>query len=152
MPAGAGSQSDVFRPTIDRTELHALLGLFAAIAGVAVIMLALGSIRIHVHDLTHVNPAWTASEQDRGGPYPLEAGIDPMTALDQAIPAAINPIVGQDQPGTSVTSADCEPGSSGQAVCTIGYSDGMTQQQTVGIAADGQTFTLPASFMPAITS
>jgi hypothetical protein len=101
--------------------------------------------------MTPVDGASTAGERAATGPYTLAAGIDEMTAVDQALPAAIDPIVGQDQPGTTLTGADCFPGSPGQAVCTLNYSNSMSQLQTINLSADGQSFSLRASFDPPTT-
>ncbi len=150
-PAGAGTST--YRiATIDRGEALTVAGVLAAALAIVVAALAIGassSVLTSVHDLTPVPGATTAGEQDRTGPFPLGAGIDQMTALDQALPHAVDPIIAQDQLGVTVTSADCLQGMPDQAACAINYSNGMTQLQTIGVSADGQTFTLPASFYPA---
>ena len=152
-PAGAGTSTHRIA-TIDRGEALTVAGVVAAALAIVVVALAIGasSSVLSVRDLTPVPGAPTAGEQDRTGPYTLEAGIDPMTALDQALPHAVDPIIAQDQLGVTVTSADCYQGMPDQAACTINYSNGMTQLQTISVSADGQTFTLPASFYPATTT
>ena len=152
-PAGAGTSTHHIA-TIDRGEALTVAGVVAAALAIVVVALAIGasSSVLYVRDLTPVPGGPTAGEQDRTGPYTLAAGIDQMTALDQALPQAVDPIIAQDQLGVTVTSADCYKSMPDQAACTINYSNGMTQLQTISVSADGQTFRLPASFYPATTT